>query len=126
MAKILLIEDQSFTAAIIETVLKNAGHIVTVAKDGEAGLAAFAAARPDIVITDIVLPKMDGLDVIRAIQTQAPGFPVIALTGGGNTGTYSYLDKAREIGALEAFRKPVTAEQLLDGLKRCLELNPLA
>jgi DNA-binding NtrC family response regulator len=126
MAKILLIEDQSFTATIMETVLKNAGHIVSVAKDGEAGLAAFAVARPDVVITDIVLPKVDGLEVIRNIQAQAPGFPVIALTGGGNTGMYSYLDKARELGALEVFRKPVTAEQLLDGIKRCLDLNPPA
>jgi DNA-binding NtrC family response regulator len=124
MAKILLIEDQSFTATIMETVLKNAGHVVSVAKDGEAGLAAFAAARPDVVITDIVLPKVDGLEVIRNIQALAPGFPVIALTGGGNTGMYSYLDKARELGALEVFRKPVTAEQLLDGIKRCLDFNP--
>jgi DNA-binding NtrC family response regulator len=126
MAKILLIEDQSFTATIMETVLKSAGHIVSVARDGEKGLAAFAADRPDVVITDIVLPKVDGLEVIRNILAQVPGFPVIALTGGGNTGTYSYLDKARELGALEVFRKPVTAEQLLDGIKRCLDLNPAA
>lgn len=126
MAKILLIEDQSFSATIMETVLKNAGHAVVVTKDGEKGLEVFDADRPDVVITDIVLPKMDGLAVIRAIQARAPGFPVIALTGGGKTGTYTYLDKARELGALEVFRKPVTVEQLLDGIKRCLDLNPPA
>jgi DNA-binding NtrC family response regulator len=126
MAKILLIEDQSFSATIMETVLKSAGFAVVLAKDGEKGLAAFDSNRPDIVITDIVLPKVDGLEVIRTIQERAPGFPVIAITGGGNTGLYTYLDKARELGALEVFRKPVTAEQLLDGIKRCLELAPPA
>lgn len=126
MAKILLIEDQSFTAAILETVLKSAGHDVTVVKDGEKGLEVFEATRPDVVITDIVLPKMDGLAVISAIQAKAPGFPVIALTGGGNTGLYGYLDKARELGALDVFRKPVTAEQLLGAVKRALDLNPSA
>lgn len=126
MAKILLIEDQSFSATIMGTVLKSAGHVVTVVKDGEKGLEAFAADRPDVVITDIILPNIDGLEVIRAIQTQVPGFPVIALTGGGNTGVYSYLDKALELGAIEAFRKPVTAEQLLESIKRCLDLNPSA
>jgi CheY-like chemotaxis protein len=125
MAKILLIEDQSFTATIMQTVLKNAGHIVVLAKDGERGLAAFETDRPDVVITDIVLPQMDGLEVIRTIQKHVPGFPIIALTGGGNTGLYSYLDKAMELGALEVFRKPVTAEQLLDGIRRCLDLNPV-
>ncbi len=125
MANILLIEDQAFTATIMETVLKSAGHFVTVAKDGEKGLEIFETNRPEVVITDIVLPKMDGLAVIRAIQANAPGFPVIAVSGGGNTGMYSYLDKARELGALDVFRKPVTAEQLLGAIKRCLDLNPL-
>jgi CheY-like chemotaxis protein len=123
MATILLIEDQSFTATLMETVLTGAGHQVTVAKDGEKGLEIFNAGPPDVVITDIVLPKMDGLAVIQAIHAKIPGFPVIALTGGGNTGLYSYLDKARELGALEVFRKPVTAEQLLGAIARCLDLN---
>ena len=126
MPRILLVEDQSFSATIMESVLKSAGYAVEVAQDGEKGLAAFDNARPDVVITDIELPKIDGLEVIRSIQERAPGFPVIAITGGGNTGSYSYLDRARELGALEVYRKPVTAEQLLGGIKRCLELAPLA
>ncbi len=123
MAKVLLIEDQSFTAAILETVLKKAAHDVVVAVDGERGLSAFDADRPDVVITDIVLPGMDGLEVIRQIQSRAPGFPVIALTGGGKSGLYDYLDKARELGAVDVFRKPVTTEQLMDAIARCLDLN---
>jgi two-component system response regulator GlrR len=123
MAKILLIEDQAFTAALLRTVLMSAGHLVTVVTDGENGLEAFDAHRPDVVITDIVLPKMDGLAVIGAIQARAPGFPIIAMTGGGNAGLHSYLDKARELGALDVFRKPVTAEQLLGAIQRALDLN---
>ncbi len=126
MTKVLLIEDQAFTAALLETVLRNAGFKVALAKDGEKGLAAFNADRPDIVITDIELPKVDGLEVIRTIQRLEPGFPIIALTGGGQSGMYSYLDQARELGALEAFRKPVSAEQLLEGISRCLDFNPPA
>lgn len=77
-------------------------------------------------MTDIVLPKMDGLAVIAAIQAKVPGFPIIALTGGGSTGVYSYLDKACELGALEVFHKPVTAEELLNAIKRGVDLNPTA
>lgn len=123
MAKLLLIEDQSFTATIMDTVLKKAGYTVTVAKDGERGLAAFDADRPDVVITDILLPGIDGLEVIREIQSRVPGFPIIALTGGGKTGVYDYLDKARALGAVDVFRKPVTAEQLLGAISRCLEVG---
>ncbi len=118
MATILLIEDQAFTAKIMETVLKSAGHIVTVAEDGERGLEIFDVSRPDVVITDIVLPKMDGLAVIGAIQAKAPGFPVIAMTGGGNAGLYSYLGKVREAGALDVLRKPVDAGQLREAIAR--------
>lgn len=126
MTKVLLIEDQTFTAALLQTVLRKAGFVVAHAKDGEKGLAAFSADRPDLVITDIELPKIDGLEVIRTIQRLKPGFPIIALTGGGQTGMYSYLDQARDLGALEAFRKPVSAEQLLEGIQRCLDFNPPA
>lgn len=126
MAKILLIEDQSFTAVVMETMLTSAGHAVTVVEDGEKGLEAFNADRPDLVITDIVLPKMDGFDVIRTIRMKSPGFPVIAITGGSNTGLYGYLDRARELGAIEVFRKPVTAEQLLGAIERCVDLAPPA
>jgi len=121
MAHILLIEDQSFSATIMEKVLARAGHIVKVAKDGETGLVAFDANRPDILVTDIILPNMDGLAVIREIQSRAPGFPVIALTGGGAAGMYNYLDEARELGAVEVFRKPVTAEQLLEAISRWVD-----
>lgn len=106
--------------------LRKAGFVVAHAKDGEKGLVAFSADRPDLVITDIELPKIDGLEVIRTIQRLKPGFPIIALTGGGQTGMYSYLDQARDLGALEAFRKPVSAEQLLEGIQRCLDFNPPA
>ncbi|MCA0200668.1 MAG: response regulator [Proteobacteria bacterium] len=123
MAKILLIEDQAFTAKILETVMTSAGHTVTVVMDGEKGLEAFEADRPDVVITDIILPKMNGLAVISAIQAKAPRVPVIAMTGGSSTSQYSYLDKARELGALDVFRKPVAAEQLLSAIKRLVDLK---
>ena len=121
MAKILLIEDQTFSATIMEKVLARGGHIVNVAKDGESGLVAFDADKPDILITDIILPNMDGLAVIREIQNRSPGFPVIALTGGGAAGMYNYLDEARDLGAVEVFRKPVTAEQLLDAISHWVD-----
>jgi two-component system, cell cycle sensor histidine kinase and response regulator CckA len=126
MAKILLIEDQSFSATIMEKVLARAGHAVDVARDGERGLMAFGANKPDLVITDMILPNMDGLAVIREIQARAPGFPVIALSGGGAAGMYNYLDEARELGAVEVFRKPVAAEQLLEAISRWVDPNPPA
>ena len=81
MANILLIEDEPLVAATIEVVLMKAGHTVTRANNGEAGLAKYAEATPDLVITDIIMPQKEGIETIRDLRTKSADIPIIAISG---------------------------------------------
>jgi DNA-binding response OmpR family regulator len=71
MANILLIEDEQLVAATIEVVLMKAGHTVTLAGNGEIGVAKFKAAPFDLVITDIIMPQKEGIETIRELREQS-------------------------------------------------------
>jgi CheY-like chemotaxis protein len=123
MARILLVEDQLVTARIVETILITAAHQVVWCRDGRAGLAAFTEAPPDVVITDILMPELDGIALIGAIRSMGFATPIVALSGGGPAQRYGYLDVARQVGADHAIRKPVSREELLSVVDHCLEIS---
>lgn len=83
MKKVLFIEDDSDFAEIIRAILEANGLAVVIAKDGEEGLAAVRSERPDIVLLDLILPKMDGYEFLRYLRAMdnVPWVPVIAFTG---------------------------------------------
>jgi DNA-binding response OmpR family regulator len=114
-----MIEDQRFISQIFCIVLKSAGHDVSTATDGRSGLAAFTAESPDLVITDINLPDISGFEVMQVIQQQAK-VPVIVLTGGSANDAGDYLELALKYGAAAAFRKPVSADQMLAAVEKAL------
>lgn len=120
MARILLIEDEHLVASTLEIVLLKAGHNVTIAPNGEAGLAQFNAARPDLVITDIIMPEKEGIETIRDIRAKDPTVPILAYSGGGRTKNYDLLRMADKLGATEVMRKPFSNEELVATVARCL------
>src|SRR5262249_49407933 len=123
MARILLLEDQPFTASLIATVLRDLGHSVVRCKDGREGLKALHDDLPDLLITDIIMPEVDGNEVIRAIRGEGLKLPIIAVSGGGPAGSFDGLEVAKKLGANETIRKPVTRPQLLAAVERCLLLS---
>ncbi len=82
MAKVLVIDDDGAIVRLILKVLSGRGHLVVVARDGKSGLARVAAERPDLVIVDSDLPKIDGAEVCRSIKEDASTatIPVIMMT----------------------------------------------
>jgi len=82
MAHILVIDDQADIRFILETFFKNEGHRVDTAGDGKAGMRLVELNHYDLVITDVVMPEMDGLEVITAIKRKFPTIRVIVMTGG--------------------------------------------
>jgi CheY-like chemotaxis protein len=84
MARILLIEDMSGVRRAVRAVLTNAGHDVVEATDGEEGLDRMNSAEFDLVITDILMPKTDGTEVIMEMDRMARRPPVVAMSGGGS------------------------------------------
>jgi len=106
--RVVLVEDDRDLAEVTQIALELEGLDVAVAYDGAQGLALIGATRPDVVITDLIMPVLDGLELIRKLLT-APGphSPVIAVSAVG-----SRLRAARDLGADEALVKPVHPKEL--------------
>lgn len=78
--KILLVEDDSTLSFIIQDALTREGFDVECAPNGEAGLKMFGKSSPDIIVADVMMPKMDGFEMVRLIRLTSPAVPVLFLT----------------------------------------------
>lgn len=115
--RILLIDDDDLLRDAITDLLESEGYIVDSAEDGNRGLAAFRAARPDVVITDIMMPERDGIETIIALSQQEPQPRIIAISGGGGQlDSLSYLRMAQGLGADRIIEKPFRAKVLLEAI----------
>ncbi len=83
MRKVLIVEDDEAMSVALRDGFTYEGYAVTVAKDGEAGLHLATTAGPDLILLDVMLPKMTGLDVCRKLRTDGSGVPIIMLTARG-------------------------------------------
>lgn len=107
--KILVVDDDANICELLRLYLTKEGYQVTVANDGEEGLEKFNAVKPDMVLLDVMMPRMDGLEVCRRIR-KAGNTPVMMLTAKGET-----FDKVLglELGADDYMVKPFAFEELL-------------
>jgi CheY-like chemotaxis protein len=120
MARILLIDDDEFVRSMLSRTLSNFGHDVTEASNGKEGLILFSRHGADIVITDIVMPEKEGLEVVIELRT-APNPPkIIAMSGGGRQGLHDYLRLAKHLGASIVLQKPFSSGDLMSALNGLL------
>lgn len=98
MKKILIIEDDTFLSEMYATKLTQAGYQVEVADEGQKGIEKAKASQPDLILLDIVLPKMDGFEMLKLVKedNQLKNIPVILLT---NLGQKSEVEKGLSLGA---------------------------
>lgn len=113
MAKVLVIDDEEAVRALARRMLESRNHTVIEAAAGVAGLKAFEEEKPDVIVTNIIMPNTDGLEVIREIRRQDPKAGIIAVSGGGLLPDQTYLGYARKFGATAVLPKPFTPVQLL-------------
>ncbi len=118
MNKILLIDDESDILRVLSLSLKADGYEVFTATDGEEGLAIFEKEKPDIVLTDVKMPGMDGIEVLREIKQRSDESEVIIVTGHGDIDT---AIEALQFGASDFINKPVRDKALAVSLKRARE-----
>ncbi len=116
MRTILVVEDEPQIAALVRDYLEHAGFAVLLAGDGESGLAAAHAQRPDAVILDLGLPAIDGLDVIRALRRGSP-VPIVVLTARGDE---SDRVAGLELGADDYVVKPFSPKELVARVRAVL------
>ena len=118
--KILLVEDDSTLSFIIQDALTREGFDVECAPHGEAGLKMFGKSSPDVIIADVMMPKMDGFEMVRLIRLTSPAVPVLFLTA------RTALDdvvKGFELGANDYIRKPFQIIELVVSIKALLKRN---
>lgn len=116
--RILVIDDEPAVSSLIAEALQRDGNDVVVAGSGEEGLAALDQTRPDAVILDIVMPGMDGIEVLRRIRRDDSGLPVVIMSGWA---TDERIDAARKLGVTDVVPKPIALKNLtraVAGLRR--------
>jgi two-component system, response regulator, stage 0 sporulation protein F len=115
MATILIIDDEESIRSLLRTVLEAAGHEVSEAANGRQGLELYRRSQTDLVITDIAMPELNGLDMILELTRQFLHAKVIAISG--ETGdTNGGLDMAKLLGARRTIHKPFSMSMLLDAV----------
>lgn len=115
---ILLVEDEADLALIIADTLRSEGYDVTAAADGIDGLAKFKASIPDIVIADVMMPRMDGFAMAREMRSCSASVPLLFLTA---KGTVDDVERGFESGASDYLRKPFELRELIVRLRALLK-----
>lgn len=118
MSDILIIDDERQMRRLLTRILTSAGHTVREAPNGRIGLELFLQARPQLVITDILMPEREGIETIRKIHADDPKVPILAISGGSMP---MYLDIATKLGATAQLAKPFSANELLEVVLGLLE-----
>ncbi len=121
MANILIAEDNALVRSALADMLEHAGHTVVQACDGKEALAALEAAPADLVVMDIFMPVMDGIELIGHIRKAWPGQKVLALSGGGaRLGADTTIAMMSDLGADAVMQKPVDNDKLLRSIDALL------
>ncbi|MFZ5426406.1 MAG: response regulator transcription factor [Thermodesulfobacteriota bacterium] len=115
--RIMIFENDAVTASYLTHILKQSGHQVFLAKDGGNTAEQLRRSPADLVITDIFLANTSGLQVVLDVKGCSPGTKVLAVSGGGETLNFDYLDYALEFGADAVLRKPLDETSLLSVLE---------
>ncbi len=120
MKRILVIEDDEKIRTVFARYLGGQGYMVECAANGKEGLQLLEAEPPDLVVTDILMPEVDGLEVTLSMRKLHPDIPVIAISGGMHASPVDPLSIVKKLGATKVFYKPVVLAELLASIMELL------
>jgi DNA-binding response OmpR family regulator len=120
VSKVLVIDDDVSLLDLLRLHLRAAGHAVRVASDAADGIRYILAEKPDLILSDISMPYLDGMELLRALRSDSATMriPVIFLTGRDDDDT---LVKARQLGVDDFLTKPIQVEDLLASIDKVLK-----
>jgi len=110
---ILVVDDEPDLCELISRMLARAGHKVTSAGDGDEATRLIAKQKFDIVLTDVIMPEKDGIEVIGELRRKQPNVRIVAMSGGGHVALDQYLKIAKGMGAHGILQKPFSNDELL-------------
>ncbi len=121
MTKILVIDDDDLVRSMICTSLKKEKFDVVEARNGNEGVEKAKAEKPDLVITDILMPNKEGIETIMDLHALDSKVKIIAMSGGGSSKNMSFLEMAKKVGAQHVLNKPFKSSTLLGAVNSLLE-----
>jgi CheY-like chemotaxis protein len=132
--RILVVDDNDQIREMLRLLLEQAAYEVLEAANGKFALKLLKQEQVDVIVTDIIMPEMEGIDLIMAIRSMDPGAKIIAISGGGRVDPHLCLSLADELGADRVLQKPfgksailsMVAELLGNDLNRAVDRSPAA
>jgi DNA-binding response OmpR family regulator len=121
MARILLVEDDGRLRTTLKELLTSSGYEVWEAPDGTGVCDMYQQEHFDLVITDLVMPDIEGLEVIMELRRRDPAARIIAMSGGRKGRAESYLRIAQKLGAKRTLSKPFSNQEFLEAVRLALE-----
>lgn len=121
MTRILVIDDEEQIRKLLRQILEIAGYQVVDAPDGRAAAAMFRQEPADLIITDIFMPEMGGIETIHEIRRDFPQVKIIAISGGARGGSFDFLPVAESFGARRTLKKPFARDELLKAVREVLQ-----
>jgi len=120
MQRIMVIDDEPSIRRSLGIILSRSGYRAFEAPDGLEGLRLCREHGPDLVITDIHMPGVDGIETIAGLHAWRPGLPIIAMSGGDQSAKLGLLASAGVMGAVSTLRKPFTVAEVLEAVRIAL------
>ena len=124
MAHILLVDDDPLVVETLASAITGKGHTLVTAMNGVEGMKKFAEGAFDLVITDIIMPEKEGIEMIMEMRRLTPGTKIVAISGGARTGNVEFLQMAQKLGATNTLKKPIRLSELYEILERCVGNSP--
>ena len=121
MHTILVVDDDPALCDVIQLHLKDSGYEVLCASEAGPARKIIAAGGFDLLLTDLLMPDQDGIELIRAVRKNQPGLPFVAMTGGGILSAEMYLNMAKVFHVDGVLRKPFGMDELTALVRRLLE-----
>jgi CheY-like chemotaxis protein len=124
MKSILVVDDDPMVGKTVQRMLNTGKWDVRLARDGRDALAQVSQQAPDLVVTDIIMPDMEGLEMIVALQKSNPQIRIIAVSGSGRSNNVDYLSFAEKLGAYATLTKPFRRDDLLKAVCQAFDEVP--
>ncbi|MGH7996814.1 MAG: response regulator [Opitutaceae bacterium] len=122
--RVLIVDDESLVRDTLRTVLGKFGHTAVGVSDGAKALAELQAHPFDLIITDLLMPDFDGLELLTRLRRTHPAIPVIAISGGGRISGNDYLRMAKKLGAVAVLSKPFTPDDVAAAIRSAFPPPP--
>ncbi len=120
MTSVLIIDDDPMIRNMLCHFFEIEGYEVKKASNGKEGLGLYRKYPADLIITDMIMPEMDGIETIQAVRKESPDAKIIAISGGGRNSPEDYLVLADHFGADRTFCKPVERAELINAARELL------